>query len=77
MLSVGGNAAFTASGGGAITVAAAGTVNFGSLTFNTTGAVAITEDSATDLRGTNTASSLTLVSAGAVTDTVGGGASLT
>ena len=77
VLSVGGNVAFSAGSGGAITVAAAGTVNFGSLTVSATGVVAVREDSATDLRGTNTAGSLTLVSAGAVTDTVGGGASLT
>ena len=57
--------------------------NFGSLTFNSAGLVNITEDSATNLTGTNTAGSLTLVSAGALTDsavtglTVAGNANLT
>ena len=65
-LSVGGNASFTATGGGSITVATAGTANFGSLTFNTTGAVSIAEDSATQLSGTSTANSLTLSSTAAI-----------
>jgi hypothetical protein len=65
---VSGNASFNG-GAGAVTIAAAGAVDFGSLTFNTTGgAVSITEDSATVLDGTNTADSLTLTSAGAITD---------
>ena len=68
-LSVGGTADFEG-GAGAITVAAAGTVNFGALTFNTTaGAVNITEDSGTSLAATNTANTLNLTSAGAITDT--------
>ena len=70
-LSVSGTASFDA-GAGAITIADAGTANFGSLTFQTTdGAIDITEDSATDLSGTNTGDSLTLVSAGSITDASG------
>ena len=72
--SVSGNANFNA-GAGVITVGPAGAFNAGSLTFNTTaGAVAIQEDSATELVGISTADSLTLTSAGAVTDN---GASVT
>ncbi|HUQ25223.1 MAG TPA: filamentous hemagglutinin N-terminal domain-containing protein, partial [Burkholderiales bacterium] len=67
-LAVTGNASFTASGGGAISIPAAGTANFGSLTFNTTGSVNITEDTATILSGTSTANSLVLTSAGSITD---------
>ena len=72
VLSVSGNANFTGPSG--ITIASAGTVDFGSLTFNSSnGAVAIFEDnggSATGmlLTGANTADSLTLTSAGAITD---------
>ena len=63
-LSVSGTAIFDG-GAGSITVAAAGTVNFGSLTFNTTGgAVDITEDSSTTVSGASTAGAgLTLTSA--------------
>ncbi|MBX9678173.1 MAG: SBBP repeat-containing protein [Gemmataceae bacterium] len=42
--------------------------NFGSLTFASGGTVAIAEDGATSLGGTSTASSLTLTSAGALTN---------
>ena len=64
VLSVGANASFTASGGGAITVAAAGTANFGTLSFSTTGAVTITEDSTMNVGGAvvNTSGVLTLTS---------------
>jgi hypothetical protein len=47
----------------------AGANNFGNLTFNTTGAVSITEATDTVLSGTSTAGSLTLVSAGPITQT--------
>ena len=43
-------------------------MNFGSLTFNSAGAVAISEDSDTLLVGTSTADSLVLVSSGAITN---------
>jgi hypothetical protein len=62
-----GAATFTATAGG-ISVGGAGTTDFASLTFNATGAVTIQEDSATSLAGVNTASSLSLTSAGAITD---------
>ncbi|HEY1172521.1 MAG TPA: hypothetical protein VGH19_14220 [Verrucomicrobiae bacterium] len=72
-INVTGNASFNATAA-AITLGDQGgdTVNFGSLTFNTTGgAVAITEDSDTGLVGSSTADSLVLVSSGAVQDTSG------
>ncbi len=71
-LAVTGNANFAAGGGGAITLGDAGgeTTNFGTLTFTSTGAVAITEDSDTILAGTNTALSLVLTSAASITDAV-------
>src|SRR5205823_399452 len=43
-------------------------VNFGSLTFNSAGAVNISEDSATQLAGASTANSLILTSTGAITN---------
>ena len=46
-------------------------INFGSLTFNSAGAVSINEASATEITGTNTAGSLALTSAGAITDAAG------
>jgi hypothetical protein len=69
-LTVGGHASLTATTGG-ITIGAPGTVQFGSLTFKAPGAVFITEDSATALAGANNAGSLTLNSAGAVTQQAG------
>ena len=61
-------AAFDA-GSGNITLGDAGeNTDFGSLTFNTTGTVSITADSSTQLAGINTALSLDLDSAGAITD---------
>ena len=54
ILTIAGNAIFNVSNGGNIIVASAGTTNFGSLQFNTTGNVTVFEDSATDLRGANT-----------------------
>ncbi|OAI52333.1 hypothetical protein AYO46_05740, partial [Betaproteobacteria bacterium SCGC AG-212-J23] len=69
-LSVGGNASFTASGGG-VSIGAAGAVNSGSITFNATGAVSITEASAMKLKDTSTADSLTLTSTAAITDVSG------
>lgn len=50
--------------GGALT-----NTNFGSLNFSSTGAVAVQEDSATELAGTNSALSLQIVAAGDLTDT--------
>ena len=43
-------------------------MNFGSLTFNSAGAVAIAEDSNTQLSGASTADSLTLSSAAGITN---------
>ncbi len=56
--------------GTSITLGDAGgeTTNFGTLTFTSTGAVAITEDSQTDLTGTNTANILNLTSSAAIVD---------
>ena len=55
--------------GTAISVGGSGTTtNFATLTFNSAGAVVIQEDSATALSGTNTALSLDLDSAAAITD---------
>ncbi len=66
-LTVTNNASFN---GTSISVGGAGpTTNFGNLTFTSAGAVSIQEDSATVLAGTNTAASLTLTSAAAITDT--------
>src|SRR6202008_1972472 len=66
LLSVGGNATFATTGGGAITVALPGTTRFGSLTFSAPGStVSIAEDDSTLLAGSNTATNLTqLFSAG-------------
>src|SRR5690606_30049933 len=47
------------------------TYSFGSLTFNSTGAVTIAEANATQLSGSNTAGSLVLISTGAITDAAG------
>ncbi|MFO0919313.1 MAG: hemagglutinin repeat-containing protein [Planctomycetaceae bacterium] len=69
-LTVGGTADFE-SGSGAITIGPAGAANFGSLTFNSTNAVSIQEDSATNLTGSSTANSLSLTSTGAITDATG------
>jgi|GEM_PF-2946039 len=58
------------------------TTNFGSVTFNSAGAVVLFEDSATELTGINSAATLSLASASALTDaaattlTVTGNASL-
>src|SRR5439155_1143355 len=67
-LAVTNNATFGA-GSSAITLGddAGDTTNFGSLTF-TGGAVTITEDSASVLAGSNSATSLALTSAGSITD---------
>lgn len=46
-------------------------INFGSLTVNSTGAVSIAEDSATQVYGSNTASTLTLNSGGDITQSAG------
>ncbi len=55
----------------------ADTTNFGTLTFNASGAVSISEDSSTNLEGSNTADSLTLISAGAISDLTGTGLKVT
>src|SRR5262249_62244694 len=68
-LAVTNNASFAA-GANAITLTNAGANNFGSLTF-TGGPVSITEPSATQLAGANTASSLSLTSGGAITEALG------
>jgi len=75
-LAIAGNTSFS---GGDIVLgdAAPDVTNFGSLTFNSTGAVNITEDSSIALTGTNTASSLTLASAGAISDAAGTGLTVT
>ncbi|QEL20278.1 FG-GAP-like repeat-containing protein [Limnoglobus roseus] len=66
-LSVGGNANL---GGTSISLGnqATDTVNFASLTFNSAGAVSISEDSDTSLAGTSTAASLTLASTAGITN---------
>ena len=75
-LSVANNANFTANGaGGGITLDNAVAHNFGTLTFNSGGAVAVSENSDTTLAGANTAGSLVLSSAGAIDD--GAAATLT
>jgi hypothetical protein len=81
-LTIAGNALFESVSGGAITIAAGGTANFGSLTFRTAGTASIFEDDDTTLTGSSTAGSLTLNSQQALTDngasiTVSGNASLT
>ncbi|MCX6872955.1 MAG: hypothetical protein NTW21_03985, partial [Verrucomicrobia bacterium] len=65
VLSIGTNAAFS---GTSITIGAPGTANLGSLTFNSSGAVTVQEDSDTQVAGVSTANSLALTSAGAITD---------
>ncbi|WP_428390048.1 filamentous hemagglutinin N-terminal domain-containing protein [Mucisphaera sp.] len=72
-LDVTGLAAFTAGGVNGITLGreATDTFDFGTLTFASGGAVSIAEDSATELAGTNTATSLDLDSTGAITDSAG------
>ena len=69
-LSVSGNASLS---GTSITLGdqTGDVTNFGSLTFNSTGAVSVSEDSATQLTGTNTGASLVLISTGAITDATG------
>ncbi len=81
-LAITNNATFTANGAGTgfITIgddAVGNADNFGTLTFNSVGAVAISEDSSTEVTGTNTGQSLDLVSAGAVTDASGTSITLT
>ncbi len=70
---VGSNATFGATGAGGILLGGGGVnTDFGSLTFNSpVGAVTIQEDSATQILGVNTALSLDLDSAGAITDAAG------
>jgi hypothetical protein len=67
VLNVGGNASFTATIGD-VAVGTGNVANFGTLTFNAPGAVSITEGSGTALTGNNTAASLVLKSAGAITE---------
>jgi hypothetical protein len=67
-LEVSDNASFKATTGG-IAVGEAGFVNFGSLTFNSPGAVVIQEDCCMLIAGTNTANSLNLTSTESITNT--------
>ncbi|MEM6602239.1 MAG: hypothetical protein AAF649_12725, partial [Verrucomicrobiota bacterium] len=53
------------------------TTDFGTVTFNSAGAVVITEDSATEISGTNTGASLVLTSNGAITDAAGATVTIT
>ncbi|MGV2335246.1 MAG UNVERIFIED_CONTAM: hypothetical protein LVR18_14410 [Planctomycetaceae bacterium] len=62
--------------GGAITVDAQGTVNFGSLSFTSTGPISVTEDSSTDFLGSSTAGSLIITSSSTVSDSAGGAAQI-
>jgi len=64
-LSVDGNARFS---GSSVTIGAVNAFNAGTLTFNSTGAVSISEGSSMDIVGTNTAGSATLSSTGAISD---------
>jgi Ca2+-binding RTX toxin-like protein len=76
VISVSGNAALAAPG---ITLGdqAADSVNFGSLTFVSAGAVNIAEDSDTQLTGSNSADSLVLSSTGAITNTAAASVNVT
>ncbi|MBI2478013.1 MAG: hypothetical protein HYV60_05015, partial [Planctomycetia bacterium] len=65
VLSVGGNASFS---GSSITIDSLGTANFATLTFTSTGAATINEDSSTALVGTSSGTTITVNSAGAMTD---------
>lgn len=65
-LTIGGLATFNGDTG--VTLGASGNANFGSLRFNSTGAVNIQEASATHLAGISTANSLVLQSQGNITD---------
>ncbi|WP_345689307.1 hypothetical protein, partial [Novipirellula caenicola] len=65
MITIGGNAKFN---GGSIDVGPAGTFNAGTLSFTSSGAVTIQEDSAMEIAGVNTSGNLSLTSAGAITD---------
>jgi len=60
-----------------VTLGSGGTFNAGTLTFNSGGAVVISEDSGTDIVGVNTALSLDLDSTGAITDAAGATISVT
>ncbi|TXT21917.1 MAG: hypothetical protein FD138_3923, partial [Planctomycetota bacterium] len=64
---VGENAKFVANNGG-ISIAAVGSINFGSLTFLSGGDVSIAEDSDTRLTGINTAVNLNLLSSDSLTN---------
>ena len=70
VLSVGGNASFTSTNND-ITVGGAGAVTLGSVTFNSPGAVSITENDAMVITGANTAQTLSLTSGGTITDNAG------
>ena len=65
ILSVGGKASFS---GSSIDVGSDGTFNAATLNFNSAGAVTIQEDSGTDICLSNTASTLSITSSGAITD---------
>ena len=74
-LDVGGLAYFNAAAN--INVGSAGTANFGSLRFTTSGAVTIQEDSNTDLSSSSSASTLVLESAGYIRDNNGASVTVT
>jgi len=78
-IAVGMLASFSGGTGGLITLGdnAGDTTNFGTLRFNTTGAVNITEDSAMVLENTSTANSLSLTANGSITDDTTGTVSVT
>ncbi|MGV2341183.1 MAG UNVERIFIED_CONTAM: hypothetical protein LVR18_46750 [Planctomycetaceae bacterium] len=75
-LNVAGDAVLTANNGGNITLGDVGSVNFNALTFSTTGAVVIYEDSATQLKNSSSAGSLSLTSSAGLTDGTGTAATL-
>ena len=66
-LTVTGNAKLTAQ---SISLGSGGTVNFGSVTFTSTGSVSIAEDSDTTLAGSSSAGSLFLNAGGEITDDI-------
>ena len=57
--------------GAGITLDNVGANVYGTLRFNSTGAVNIVENNATNLAGTNTANTLVLTSAGSISDNAG------
>ena len=66
-LQINGNASLIGASG--ITIASAGSVNFGTLTLTSSSTVTVFEDSQTDLTGSSTAATLNLTSSNLVTNT--------